>query len=154
MRSIIKAYGILLCRIFYNSTKTTTTDNSKIEFLFLKASYGNKHWTPPKGLHEDDEEGITTAKRETLEETGINEDKYKLLDFEKTLKYNVHNGMKETTYYLAVLLNNDETVKLSHEHTDYKWIQSKDAKTFSLPESLSDLLIKAEKFLVKNLGNV
>ncbi|SBS84348.1 bis(5'-nucleosyl)-tetraphosphatase [asymmetrical], putative, partial [Plasmodium ovale curtisi] len=91
-------------------TKTTTTDNSKIEFLFLKASYGNKHWTPPKGLHEDDEEGITTAKRETLEETGINEDKYKLLDFEKTLKYNVHNGMKETTYYLAVLLNNDETM--------------------------------------------
>ncbi|SBT36177.1 bis(5'-nucleosyl)-tetraphosphatase [asymmetrical] [Plasmodium ovale wallikeri] len=75
-----------------------------------------------KGLHEDDEEGIITAKRETLEETGINEDKYKLLDFEKTLKYKVHNGVKETTYYLAVLLNNDETVKLSDEHTDYKYI--------------------------------
>lgn len=23
--------------------------NAQIEYLLLKASYGNKHWTPPKG---------------------------------------------------------------------------------------------------------
>lgn len=24
--------------------------NSQTEYLLLKASYGNKHWTPPKGI--------------------------------------------------------------------------------------------------------
>lgn len=24
--------------------------NSQIEYLLLKASYGDKHWTPPKGI--------------------------------------------------------------------------------------------------------
>lgn len=25
--------------------------NAQIEYLLLKASYGNKHWTPPKGIN-------------------------------------------------------------------------------------------------------
>ncbi|KOB89336.1 hypothetical protein PFDG_04885 [Plasmodium falciparum Dd2] len=47
--NIIKAFGILLCRLKkYNPV--TTGDINKFEFLFLKASYADKHWTPPKGI--------------------------------------------------------------------------------------------------------
>ncbi|SBT71670.1 bis(5'-nucleosyl)-tetraphosphatase [asymmetrical], putative [Plasmodium malariae] len=152
--SIVRAYGVLLCRIFCNSTKNAIGDNSEIEFLFLKASYGNRHWTPPKGLHENNEDGLDTAMRETLEETGIDKDKYKLLNYEKTLKYNVNDRIKETTYYLALLLNNEENVKLSDEHTDYKWIHSNESEAYSLPNSLSDLLENAEEFLRKNNENM
>lgn len=34
-----RAAGFLIFREF----------NNKIEYLLLKASYGSKHWTPPKG---------------------------------------------------------------------------------------------------------
>ncbi|GAB66862.1 BIS(5'-nucleosyl)-tetraphosphatase [Plasmodium cynomolgi strain B] len=118
--SIIKAYGILLCRVLYSGTRNLLGDNSRIEFLFLKASYGNKHWSPPKGLHENNEDGLDTALRETLEETGLDRDKYKLLNYQKTLEYMVSDRLKETTYYLALLLNNEERITLSDEHTDYK----------------------------------
>ncbi|KJP87534.1 hypothetical protein AK88_02838 [Plasmodium fragile] len=151
--NIIKAYGILLCRVLYGGTKTLLGDNSKIEFLFLKASYGNKHWTPPKGLHESNEDGLETALRETLEETGLDKDKYKLLDYQKTLTYTVNDNLKETTYYLALLLNNEERITLSDEHTDYKWIHSNESVKYSLPESLTNLLINAENFL-KNNGDM
>ncbi|ANQ08498.1 BIS(5'-nucleosyl)-tetraphosphatase (Diadenosine tetraphosphatase) [Plasmodium coatneyi] len=148
--NIIKAYGILLCRVLYSGTRKLLDDNSKIQFLFLKASYGKKHWTPPKGLHENNEDGLDTALRETLEETGLDKDKYKLLNYQKTLKYMVDDSLKETTYYLALLLNNEECITLSDEHTDYKWIHSDESVTYSLPESLTDLLINAEDFLKNN----
>ncbi|EUD68327.1 bis(5'-nucleosidyl)-tetraphosphatase [Plasmodium inui San Antonio 1] len=147
---IIKAYGILLCRILYSGAGSFLGDNSRIEFLFLKASYGNKHWTPPKGLHENNENGLDTALRETLEETGLDRDKYKLLNYQETLKYRVHDSLKETTYYLALLLNNEERITLSDEHTDYKWIHSDESVTYSLPGSLTDLLTHAEDFLKNN----
>lgn len=35
-----RAAGFLLYRKF----------ESEIQYLLLKASYGNKHWTPPKGI--------------------------------------------------------------------------------------------------------
>ncbi|ETW31847.1 hypothetical protein PFFCH_00737 [Plasmodium falciparum FCH/4] len=81
-----------------------------------------------------------------------------------TLKYNVKDKPKETTYYLAMLLNNEENVILSDEHTDYKyvigllkiiiiqvyiWIGSHESDTYNLPESLADLLKEAEEFLNK-----
>ncbi|SOV74447.1 Ap4A hydrolase [Plasmodium sp. gorilla clade G3] len=146
--NIIKSFGILLCRLKkYNPV--ITEDIDKFEFLFLKASYADRHWTPPKGLHEHNESGLETAMRETFEETGINKDKYKLLNYQKTLKYNVKDKPKETTYYLAMLLNNEENVILSDEHADYKWIGSHESDTYNLPESLADLLKEAEEFLIK-----
>ncbi|ETB62416.1 hypothetical protein YYC_00994 [Plasmodium yoelii 17X] len=148
---IIRAYGILLCRVLGNIGINTTNNKIKnIEFLFLKASYGNNHWTPPKGLVENNEEGLNTAIRETFEETGLKKDKYKLLNFEKTLKYLVNGKPKETTYYLAILLNKDENIILSDEHTDYSWIKSGQSNEYFLSPSLHDLMINAEEYLINN----
>ena len=33
----------------------------QIEYLLLKASYGNKHWTPPKGHVDPGEDDFTTG---------------------------------------------------------------------------------------------
>ncbi|SCM25270.1 bis(5'-nucleosyl)-tetraphosphatase [asymmetrical], putative [Plasmodium chabaudi chabaudi] len=148
---ITRAYGILLCRILGNIGINNTNNIMKnIEFLFLRASYGTNHWTPPKGLVEENEEGLTTAIRETAEETGLNKDRYKLLNFEQTLKYLVNGKPKETTYYLAILLNKDENIILSDEHTDYRWIKSEQSNEYSLSPSLQDLMINAEKYLENN----
>ncbi|CRH00458.1 bis(5'-nucleosyl)-tetraphosphatase [asymmetrical], putative [Plasmodium relictum] len=149
MRDVIRAFGILIYRIINKNAKNDFNRNSKIEFLFLRASYGNRHWTPPKGLHEENENGLDTAIRETFEETGLEKNKYKLLNFEKTLIYNVKDKPKETTYYLALLLNNDENIKLSNEHTDFKWVQSSESEAYSLPDSLLELMKNAEEYIRK-----
>lgn len=152
MSDVIKAFGILLYRIVENNTNGKLHGNvPKIEFLFLKASYANNHWTPPKGLMEENETGLETAERETLEETGLNKGKYKVKNFEKTLKYNVDGKPKETTYFLAHILNKYEEIKLSEEHTAHKWIQKTDSKSYSLPSSLETLLNEAEEY-IKNEG--
>ena len=45
--SLVKAAGVILYRRGENKTKEA------VQFLLLKASYGNYHWSPPKGSHSD-----------------------------------------------------------------------------------------------------
>lgn len=42
----------------------------EVEYLLLKASYGNFHWSSPKGHVDPGEDDYTTAVRETREEAG------------------------------------------------------------------------------------
>lgn len=42
----------------------------QIEYLLLKASYGDFHWSAPKGHVDPGEDDFTTALRETREEAG------------------------------------------------------------------------------------
>ncbi|CAB4057144.1 unnamed protein product [Lepeophtheirus salmonis] len=78
-----------------------------IEYLIMKASYGSKHWTPPKG-HVDPGESIL--------QTAI------------LLKYNVKSHLdgivrpKETIYFLGEMVPGEREVTLSEEHTDFKWV--------------------------------
>lgn len=44
--------------------------NQQIQYLILQASYGQHHWTPPKGHVDPGEDDYTTALRETNEEAG------------------------------------------------------------------------------------
>ena len=37
--SIVRAAGLLVYRLF----------NGEIQYLMLRTSYGERHWTPPKG---------------------------------------------------------------------------------------------------------
>lgn len=43
---------------------------NEIQYLLLKASYGSRHWSPPKGHIDPGEDDFTTALRETKEEAG------------------------------------------------------------------------------------
>lgn len=42
----------------------------QIEYLLLKASYGDFHWSAPKGHVDPGEDDFSTALRETKEEAG------------------------------------------------------------------------------------
>merc|ERR1712029_1081958 len=47
------------------------SDQPKVEYLMMRASYGKRHWTPPKGHVDPGEDLLTTAVRETREESGL-----------------------------------------------------------------------------------
>jgi len=106
---------------------------SKIEFLFMKASYGQKHWTPPKGHVDPGEDDMTTALRETKEEAGLDKSDLKIMEKTWELSYPVKDWkdgvvrQKTTIYFLAELIS-DKEVLLSEEHTEISWADATDSK--------------------------
>ncbi len=107
----------------------------EIQFLLMKASYGTRHWSPPKGHVDPGESDYETALRETEEEAGFKPDVLKVVpDFKVELNYRVTshrdgvNRPKIITYWLAELLNPEQNqVKVSEEHTAFEWLPCQEA---------------------------
>ncbi|XP_034101277.2 bis(5'-nucleosyl)-tetraphosphatase [asymmetrical] [Drosophila nasuta] len=101
----------------------------QIEYLLLKASYGDFHWSAPKGHVDPGEDDFTTARRETKEEAGYDEkDLIIYRDKQVTLNYEVKGKQKIVIYWLAELRDPNQPVVLSEEHTEYKWLAKEAAK--------------------------
>ncbi|GJQ87086.1 hypothetical protein Trydic_g23939 [Trypoxylus dichotomus] len=99
--------------------------SNKNEYLFLKTSYGEKHWTPPKGHVDPGETDKETAYRETEEESGLVSGDLRVYENSKrNLEYVVDNKPKTVVYWLAELINPNAKVKLSSEHTEFKWLDN------------------------------
>ncbi|KAG4068582.1 hypothetical protein HA402_004923 [Bradysia odoriphaga] len=101
--------------------------NEQIEYLLLRASYGKRHWTPPKGHVDPGEDDFTTALRETREEAGyaendlvIHKDRVKVLNYGVQYKGQLQD--KIVTYWLAELKNPQQDPTLSDEHTEFRWL--------------------------------
>ncbi|CRL02580.1 CLUMA_CG015842, isoform A [Clunio marinus] len=121
IKMIKRAAGFLIYRLV----------SSRIEYLLLKASYGELHWTPPKGHVDPGEDDYTTALRETREEAGFTENDLKIYkDLSKTLNYNVKGKPKVVVYWLAELVSGRDPT-LSDEHTDFKFVTKEQISTLS-----------------------
>ena len=96
----------------------------------LLLQYPQGHWSFPKGHIEDqDENHHYTALRELTEETGIKDvviDESWNARTEYTFKRKGKDIPKEVFWYLAETEELDVT--LSHEHTNYLWLNFDDAK--------------------------
>ncbi|XP_049877093.1 bis(5'-nucleosyl)-tetraphosphatase [asymmetrical] isoform X2 [Pectinophora gossypiella] len=118
----------------------------------LQTSYGEHHWTPPKGHVDPGESDWVTALRETKEEAGLSESDLNVYkDVTKTLNYEVKGKPKVVVYWLAKLKNPDYAVTLSDEHQDMKWLPLKQAQEIAGYDDMKKLLEefneKAEKLL-------
>ncbi|KAG8222941.1 hypothetical protein J437_LFUL000236 [Ladona fulva] len=121
---------------------------AKVEYLLLQTSYGEHHWTPPKGHVDPGESDMETALRETEEESGLKKSDLRIYeDFKETLEYKVKGKPKIVIYWLAELSNANAEVKLSREHQDYKWLPLDDACKIAGYKDMIDLLHKCEHFL-------
>lgn len=99
-----------------------------VEYLLLKASYGSRHWSPPKGHVDPGEDDFTTAMRETKEEAGYGASDLRVFEQHRMeLRYPVKGREKVVVYWLAKLLQHSMLPVLSEEHTDYKWLPAKEA---------------------------
>jgi len=130
--------------------------------LYLLLHYEAGHWDLPKGHIEANETEIETAKREVKEETGIQD--IEIIDgFKEWIKYsfrdtyNLEEGSKEkasfifkiVTFYLAE--TKTEEVKISFEHTGYRWLPYEDAMKQLTFKKAREILEKANNFLKKNM---
>lgn len=120
------------------------------KFLYLK---NNANWGWPKGGVDKGETDKQAAIRETFEETGI---RIKTVHpkFKEVTSFNVkwdwENNRpftklkkKQVTYYLAEAPS--KTVKLSFEHSAYKWLSYTEAMSADVFNK--DILTKAYKLI-------
>jgi 8-oxo-dGTP pyrophosphatase MutT (NUDIX family) len=122
--------------------------NGKREYLLLK--YGWGHWGFVKGHVEEGEDEKQTVLREAEEEAGINAEQLEFIpSFKEKISYFYTNEgkrvYKEVTYFLVK--SSEKNVKLSHEHTDYRWLPYKEAMELLTYQNDKNVLYKAEKFL-------
>ena len=83
---------------------------SSAEWLLLQTSYGEHHWTPPKGHVDPGEDDMTAALRETHEEAGLDKTQFKVFDdIKEELRYEAFGAPKIVTYLLG-RLNNEKMV--------------------------------------------
>lgn len=122
------------------------------EYLILK--YGTKHWDFPKGHLEGNESSIEAAIRETKEETGLN---VKIIEgFKETISYmfRTNYSQGEIIYknvdFFTGEVDLNEKVKLSHEHSEYRWETYEDAMNSLTFQNAKNILSKVHSF-TKNL---
>ena len=123
-------------------------ENSKIKYLLIK--YGWGHWEFPRGLIEKGESLEETAKREIEEETGIKDVKF-IPGFKEWFKFffklKGENIMKIATFLLAETKTKE--IKLSHEHTDYAWLEYEEAIEKLTFKNSKEVLERANEFIKK-----
>ncbi len=100
--------------------------NSKNQFLMIRRADTMKflpsHWELPGGIIEDGEDPVLGIQRETKEESGLD---IKALYPLKVVCYfeNVENPRESYgIIYSCKLESENQKVILSHEHSDYKWV--------------------------------
>jgi len=109
---------------------------TKFKVLLLKKNSKRDLWQSVTGSIELGENPYDTALRELQEETGINKQKSDLIFDDLSHKFMIYSEWidryEESTYsnkeYIFSLKLNDEvSVKLSREHSSYKWVDLNDA---------------------------
>lgn len=120
--------------------------------LFLLLHYPSGHWDFVKGKMEKGESIHETAIRETKEETGITDVSF-LDNFEEWIQYNFqYQGElvnKKVVFFLAE--TNTKDVEISHEHSDYIWVDYNTAMEKTTFDNAKTVLTKAQMLLSKTL---
>lgn len=132
-----KSCGAIIC----------TEENQEVQYLLIqhiKESGG--HWDFPKGKVERDETEQETAKREILEETGLNV--YLDKKFKEKIEYTNHINKKEkeVIYFLAKIKKQKINIQ-KEELQDYAWLKYEDAKNKLTHENAKKLLKKAKDYI-------
>jgi len=114
----------------------------------LLLQYPQGHWDLPKGHVEiDDENYRETMQRELMEETGIHEivmiDGFELKT-SYSYSYKGKTKQKQVIWYLAE--TETITVKLSHEHRDYLWLEWDQAIEHITHDETRQVVERAQEF--------
>ncbi len=104
--------------------------NGKIEYLLLQRSEDKLYpniWQMVTGKPNKNELAYETAIREIKEETNLSTKKIFIVPNVNSF----YNSFDDSVNFVPVFLSivkNDEEVKISPEHQDYKWLRRKEAK--------------------------
>ena len=130
-------------------------EGGKIYYLLLHSPRGMRwpaaYWDFPKGHVEKGERPLDTAKRETMEETGLANIEI-AEGFEKGIRYffkfEGKTILKFVTFFLARAVEGE--IRVSSEHIGYQWAPYEQAMDQLKFKNAKEILKKANNFLMKN----
>lgn len=116
--------------------------HGNIEILLIK-HINSGHWSFPKGHVEDGETEIETARREILEETGINV----IIDptFRETVQYFPRKDTQKTVVYFIAKAKNQDFTPQEEEIAEIKWVDVGHATAVLTYENDKSIVNKAKK---------
>jgi bis(5'-nucleosidyl)-tetraphosphatase len=118
------------------------------EPIYLILHYTAGHWDFPKGNIEEDEDELTTVRREVKEETSICDIKF-VDGFRRIVEYMYRRAgrlvHKVVIYYLAY--TDTLQVRLSYEHNDYRWGRFNEIMNILTYNNSKMVLEEADRFL-------
>ncbi len=116
--------------------------------LFLLLHYEEGHWGASKGHIEKGESIEDAARREALEEAGIN-DLVFLPRFKETIRYFFQGEQGRVFKTVTFLLAETHTAKvtISFEHTGFEWLPFAEALNRTTYQDEKAVLEKAARFL-------
>lgn len=127
-------------------------EGNKIYYLLLH--YQSGHWDFPKGNIEKGEEEKETVRREVREETGLQDIEF-IEGFKEIIKYFYRlkgkKIFKMVVFYLAE--TKTEEVKISWEHTGFKWLLYNEALEELTFSNAKEILKKANQFLLNKYAS-
>merc|ERR1712037_186887 len=145
MNEVVRAAGLLIFR----------RSQPELQFLLLKANYGERHWSITKGHVDPGEDEFTTALRETKEEAGLTRENLEVFEKEWTLRYNVKSHIdgivrpKTVRIWLAEQISGTETT--SEEHSEMSWGNAeKGCNLLSDYKDMQELVHDAVHFIKSN----
>ena len=104
------------------------------------------------GHCETGESDLTTAFRETEEESGFTKDDLKVYEnCKEEMEYLVKNKPKTVIYWLAELINKSKDVQMSKEHQDFKWLPIDEACRYAAYTEMQSSLKNVDKYICENL---
>lgn len=138
----IKSFSIAayICRV----------EGGKGRYLILKrkSSHLSDSWQMVSGKIEKGEKAWEAALREITEETGLIPDRFysvnKLEQF-----YEASQNCINLVPIFVGFIDSDQPVKISPEHSEYKWVLPEEAKEFLCFEHQTETMCMIEKKFVK-----
>jgi 8-oxo-dGTP pyrophosphatase MutT (NUDIX family) len=137
--------GIILYRI----------KDNVIEYVLVETHQKRYQYSFPKGKRESNETTLENAKRETREETGLNDDQYTIIPNKYFIEYLKKNNVnkKHIKYYVAKVLDNNVTFLPQDlkEIKDCNWFTLEQILTFDkqLSWQRRSILVDVDRFLKK-----
>ena len=132
------------------SAGTIIFRKDKEVLYYLLLHYQAGHWDFPKGNIEEGEQVTETVRRETKEETGIEDIEF-IQEFEEEIEYFYQREGKKIYKTVIFFLSRTKTkkVKLSFEHQDFEWLNYEKALKRLTHKNAKGILKKANEVLLR-----
>ncbi len=122
--------------------------NQRGKFLILRLplnkEFTKEMWILPGGRLNADDQPELGLQREILEETGL---KIRVITPVHVARWGIENPPKYSVFFLCKLVDKQNT-KISHEHTESKWIKFSDIEKIPWHNINSKIAAKKSKILL------
>lgn len=104
-------------------------DGDKTKYLALKRNKEKGgYWQPLTGGIHTDEDISDALVRELNEELGLKESQFTIIDPKHSFSFTLQSGKTLQEYVFGIEIQPDQEIRLSDEHTEYRWLPFAEAR--------------------------